>query len=724
MAIQSALKQLALAEAQRAGLDPRFFADLIKTESNWNPNAVNPSSGAWGLGQAMPATAAQPGYRVKPLAPGAGPEEQLRFAADFASGMYNQVGGRDYVDTAVAYNYGPGNYEKWKAGGSDGRALPTETWEYVYLTTGENLDPSRELTDRMKREGPGSVGRGPAPGAGMSSPSVGSAMLDDRGTVSSMMDDAALPPGGATRGSSMSLMEEEEGDPTLTMDINSGMASFGKALSQMAAGQPVDVSDVGRDYYKRRQERADKEQTDKARGSMAKLASDRLGIPLEEAMNIPMDTLSSWYVQQKGFDQEDKTLDKKLEFEGYQKGLDRSLSEQKLMQDAGFHSDQMELSWNNAKQVAEHNKDRLNLDTNKFIADNMRYKEDRAIETAKYNRASAASKNSGEAARDFLANSYEKVGALDEADRVRNMPADAFSDPSMVNQFNDIMKSMYASSKSEATADMKNIEALIQMRKDDPEGAAIFEKMVMPAGGVTVDLAEKAASRIAVEEYRTGAETLGTIKDGVRAARENINTAKSIRLQMDDPNVRSGAITNLFDTYIGKYLADAGLTTEDYNKALSSAQGMQAMMNQIFPKFRAEGSGTQSDWESKKLMESFATLGNTPEGNKLILDAFISQQERALAYQSGADRWLHENKSMAGYEEQFTKWMKEGDVRAGPSAVWDAGAISPDNLVSNIDEGFIKPGSIIYGEDGKSSVLKTPEAVAAYRAWLLKKDEE
>ena len=48
------------ASAQRAGVDPDDLANLIATESNWNPNAVSPR-GAVGLGQHMPATASELG---------------------------------------------------------------------------------------------------------------------------------------------------------------------------------------------------------------------------------------------------------------------------------------------------------------------------------------------------------------------------------------------------------------------------------------------------------------------------------------------------------------------------------------------------------------------------------------------------------------------------------------------------------------------------------------
>lgn len=49
------------ASAKKYGLDPRLIAGLIQTESGFNPNAVNKSSGATGLGQFLASTAKDEG---------------------------------------------------------------------------------------------------------------------------------------------------------------------------------------------------------------------------------------------------------------------------------------------------------------------------------------------------------------------------------------------------------------------------------------------------------------------------------------------------------------------------------------------------------------------------------------------------------------------------------------------------------------------------------------
>ncbi|AHH16155.1 lytic transglycosylase-like protein [Nocardia nova SH22a] len=69
---------------------PQFpaFDSVISHESSWNPYAVNPKSGAYGLGQALPPekmAAAGPDWLVNPVT-------QIRWAYDY---MIERYGGPD-----------------------------------------------------------------------------------------------------------------------------------------------------------------------------------------------------------------------------------------------------------------------------------------------------------------------------------------------------------------------------------------------------------------------------------------------------------------------------------------------------------------------------------------------------------------------------------------------------------------------------------------------------
>ena len=106
----------------------RLLQAIEQVESGGRRDAVSPK-GARGRMQVMPATARQPGYRVKP-ARDESEEEYTRVGRDYAMALLNHYDG-DLEATLVAYNYGPGNANKWIASGRNKSDLPKETRDYI-----------------------------------------------------------------------------------------------------------------------------------------------------------------------------------------------------------------------------------------------------------------------------------------------------------------------------------------------------------------------------------------------------------------------------------------------------------------------------------------------------------------------------------------------------------------------------------------------------------------
>lgn len=100
---------------------------VMFTESRGRPGAVSPA-GASGTMQTMPGTLSNPGFGVIPARDG-GPGEKQRVGVDYWNAMTKRYG--DPALAAVAYNWGPGNADRWIAEGGDFRKLPKETQDYV-----------------------------------------------------------------------------------------------------------------------------------------------------------------------------------------------------------------------------------------------------------------------------------------------------------------------------------------------------------------------------------------------------------------------------------------------------------------------------------------------------------------------------------------------------------------------------------------------------------------
>jgi soluble lytic murein transglycosylase-like protein len=103
------------AAATKNGVDPKLLTALVWTESSFHPEVVSPS-GAIGLAQLMPATAATLG--VDPT----DPAQNLDGAARFLAGLQKQFGRADLA--LAAYNAGPAAVQHAVGTGAAADAVP------------------------------------------------------------------------------------------------------------------------------------------------------------------------------------------------------------------------------------------------------------------------------------------------------------------------------------------------------------------------------------------------------------------------------------------------------------------------------------------------------------------------------------------------------------------------------------------------------------------------
>lgn len=123
-----------------------IFARLIHQESRGNPNAVNPTTGASGLTQIMEATAKDPGFGISPLdwSKRFDADANKQFGSEYLKAMLGRYNG-DYTRALAAYNWGPGNVDKWDG---DLAKLPDETRNYVTkIMAGGTSEKSTEAGD-------------------------------------------------------------------------------------------------------------------------------------------------------------------------------------------------------------------------------------------------------------------------------------------------------------------------------------------------------------------------------------------------------------------------------------------------------------------------------------------------------------------------------------------------------------------------------------------------
>ena len=125
---------------ERYVVKPKLLKAQVKVESNFNPDAVNPKSGAVGLAQFMPMTWDEwrdgtPGIqelidKLKLLNP-RDPEDAIHAQAAYMNWLIRAAG--DGEKALAAYNWGIGNFKKCLAEHGDAWRdhLPDETRDYI-----------------------------------------------------------------------------------------------------------------------------------------------------------------------------------------------------------------------------------------------------------------------------------------------------------------------------------------------------------------------------------------------------------------------------------------------------------------------------------------------------------------------------------------------------------------------------------------------------------------
>lgn len=130
----------AIESAERAaGIPPGLLLRLLYQESGFRPDVIDgrtrSRTGAIGIAQALPSTAANPGYGVPVLADPTNPGQAIPWAARYLRAMYERTG--SWAQALGAYNQGLGTVLSARAqGGADWLSrMPAEGRNYVAAIT-------------------------------------------------------------------------------------------------------------------------------------------------------------------------------------------------------------------------------------------------------------------------------------------------------------------------------------------------------------------------------------------------------------------------------------------------------------------------------------------------------------------------------------------------------------------------------------------------------------
>lgn len=107
-------------------------------------------------------------------------------------------------------------------------------------------------------------------------------------------------------------------------------------------------------------------------------------------------------------------------------------------------------------------------------------------------------------------------------------------------------------------------------------------------------------------------------------------------------------------TTTGKaWLQGLGISGDRFNESVSNAQAFNAAAMEMVLNRQLAQKGPQTDSDARRLEQTVASLGNTPDANKAILAFSKAQNNRAIAQAKFYDDWWKKNKTIEGAEDAW-----------------------------------------------------------------------
>jgi hypothetical protein len=397
-------------------------------------------------------------------------------------------------------------------------------------------------------------------------------------------------------------------------------------------------------------------------------------------------------------DQASDHFDRNLSYKEGESEADRALRKEQYLADVRLREDSLaqskaQFDLNFDRQTHESDRD-YNFKRDQFAVQQEQWQTEHDYDRQKYDAADARSKDSGEAAKQLVIDSYNRLNDKEGAARIAEMPAEAFTDPTTMGSFNQIIDAAYTT-PSAKSGKLAQWEQLVELQNaGDIEGAEQLLKIITPVGTVI-----NTQEDIAKAAYKAGEKRLeGLNKTAEEAEIRNRDVNYVLQEYYKDPKLDSGPVASfLIKNKVFSAAAELGLIDKDSEtfKRGVTLRDIDSLISKVFPTYREEGSGSTSDWEGVNLQQAFAQISDPREANILILERLASQNMRAQQKAILADQWLGENQSMHGFNAHWKDLVEKGDPLAGKPAIWSIDNIAPANIAK-----WVSSGDLIVGPKG------------------------
>lgn len=199
---------------------------------------------------------------------------------------------------------------------------------------------------------------------------------------------------------------------------------------------------------------------------------------------------------------------------------------------------------------------------------------------------------------------------------------------------------------------------------------------------------------------------IGTVKE----ERKNVAAGKDIDdrllvLEKAIDNVDTGALEELKLPF-KKLAAALNILPSDQLEQLNQQELFQSFTGYIIPRMRVVGSGATSDREIELFKSAVPTIGNTKEGNKLLIGGLRAITKYNKERLRLMENYVQQNETVFGFEDFADKQL--GSIYKSFNSVDEY-----ENLVKN---GVLKEGDFVFdGVRGQFIIINKEDIQAAYK---------
>ena len=181
-----------------------------------------------------------------------------------------------------------------------------------------------------------------------------------------------------------------------------------------------------------------------------------------------------------------------------------------------------------------------------------------------------------------------------------------------------------------------------------------------------------------------GKEDLKTSRENTQSSRELIPRLQAAQIILQDPDFATGPLTEISLPLVRLYNE---ITGQDQTK-VSAQEFFQAVSSYAIPRMRPPGSGATSDFEANLYGQATLRLGNSKEGNELILGTMLQIANRDQLLLEEKEQYFKDNK---GSTVGFEKYLKDNDL---VPALYQKIDLQEQNIGEMYDQGKIVPGEV------------------------------